>query len=218
MTQKKSCAAPLAIFICDPHDMIRAGLRKIIEEVAGVKVVGEAGTAPQAIQALRRDKPDVLVLEPFVPGFDGLEAAAWIRDNHWPTRVLVLSMEASPGQIRLARSMGVAGYLLKAAAPETLGIALRAVAGGTQYFCELVSGRLAALPEDDASIRPVLTGRQQQVLGLVVAGKTSRQIADVLGISVRTVESHRAAVMERLGVTDTVSLVRVALYLDLARQ
>jgi DNA-binding NarL/FixJ family response regulator len=182
-----------------------------------VVVVAEAGSVPQAIHVLRRNKPDVLVLEPFVPGCEALEAAAWIRDHRWRTRVLVLSMEASPRHVRLARGMGVAGYVLKAAAPETLGTALRALARGRGYFRGRVAVRPAGAPGAGAPIRPALTHRQREVLALVVAGRTSSGIAEVLGISVRTVESHRAAAMKRLGVTDSVSLVRMALHLGLVR-
>jgi len=200
---------PIRIMLVDDHAVLRSGLRLLLEREEGLEPVGEAGTAEDAIRALPRLRPDVVVLDIEMPGMGGLEGAGKIRERAPDARILFLSMHDQARDVRQAFDAGADGYLLKSAADEDLVRAVRAVAGGERYVHPSLGAVLAA----PASSGPLgeLTSREREVLRLLALGHTNQEIAESLIVSVRTVESHRAHVMTKLRVTTRAGLVRAAL-------
>jgi DNA-binding NarL/FixJ family response regulator len=206
---------PVRVVIADDHAMVRAGVRRLVEELAEVVVVGEAENGEQAMELAQRERPDIMLIDISMPGMNGLELAAWASKNLPDTRIVVLSMHAEDEYVLEALNAGAVAYLLKRSAPVELALAVRSVAAGGSYLGTAVSRQVV-----DAYMglraggtnppRAELTPRQREVLKLVAEGRTSRQIAAALGIGVRTVETHRAELMDRLGVRDTAGLVRYA--------
>jgi DNA-binding NarL/FixJ family response regulator len=206
---------PVRVVIADDHAMVRAGVRRLVEELAEVVVVGEAENGEQAMELAQRERPDIMLIDISMPGMNGLELAAWASKNLPDTRIVVLSMHAEDEYVLEALNAGAVAYLLKRSAPVELALAVRSVAAGGSYLGTAVSRQVV-----DAYMglraggtnppRAELTPRQREVLKLVAEGRTSRQIAAALGIGVRTVETHRAELMDRLGVRDIAGLVRYA--------
>jgi DNA-binding NarL/FixJ family response regulator len=203
------------IVIADDHALFRSGLRLLLESMPGVQVVGEAADGHEVLQAVERLHPRVVMMDIAMPGLNGLEATARIARKHPDTRVLVLSMHASEEYALRALRAGAAGYLLKDAGRAELELALAAVARGETYLSPVVSTHVLAdyrLRAGDA-VDPLsrLTPRQREVLQLVAEGATTKEIAVKLKLSVRTIETHRAELMRRIGADDVAGLVRFAI-------
>jgi len=178
-------------------------------------VVGEAADGNEAISRVGECLPDVLLIDIAMKGMDGLAAAAEIRRQHPAVRVVVLSMHADAEYVLQALQAGAAGYLIKDAAPIELELALRAVMRGESWLSpgvsrQVVDGYLARL-QGDRPADPALTPRQREILCCIAAGNGAKEIAFDLGISAKTVESHRAQIMERLGIHDVAGLTRYAI-------
>ena len=200
---------PVRILLVDDHAVLRAGLRLLLEREEGLEPVGEAGTAEEALRALPRLDPDVVVLDIEMPGMGGIQGAARIRERAPAARILVLSMHDQARDVRTAFEAGADGYLLKSAADEDLVRAIRAVASGECYVHPALGAALAAPPREGLLDR--LTAREREVLRLLALGHTNQEIAERLVVSVRTVESYRAHVMVKLRVSTRAGLVRAAL-------
>jgi two-component system response regulator NreC len=201
---------PVRILLVDDHAVLRSGLRLLLEREDGLEPVGEAATAEEALRALPRLTPDVVVMDLEMPGMGGLEGVERVRERAPEARVLVLSMHDQARDVRRAFDAGAHGYLPKAAADEDLVRAIRAVATGERYVHPSLGAALAA---PQAAEGPVdeLTDREREVLRLLALGHTNQEIAERLVVSVRTVESHRAHVMTKLRVSTRAGLVREAL-------
>jgi DNA-binding NarL/FixJ family response regulator len=203
------------ILLADDHALVRAGIRALLESLPGVEVVGETGDGLEAVEHVRRDPPDAILLDITLPAMNGLEAAARIAKLDVPTRVLMLSMHASPEYAARALAAGAAGYLNKDSAFEELATALEEILAGRRYLCRAIDARLVRQFERRASAGEseldALTSRQRQILQLVAEGLGTRQIAERLYLSVKTVESHRIQMMQRLGIFDVPGLVRFAI-------
>jgi DNA-binding NarL/FixJ family response regulator len=203
------------ILLADDHALVRAGIRALLESLPGVEVVGETGNGLEAVERVRRDPPDAILLDITLPGMNGLEAAARIAKLDVPTRVLMLSMHASPEYAARALAAGAAGYLNKDSAFEELATALAEIFAGRRYLCRAIDAGLVQQFERRAgtgeSELDALTPRQRQILQLVAEGQSTRQIAERLFLSVKTVETHRAQLMQRLGIFDIPGLVRFAI-------
>jgi DNA-binding NarL/FixJ family response regulator len=204
----------IRVLLADDHTLLRAGLRGLLERLPDVEVVGEAGDGDEALTLAESLRPDILLLDIGMPGMDGLEVAVRVMMLDVSVRVLFLSMHQSEDYVLQAMRVGAAGYLLKSSAVSELDVALHAVARGEMYLSPAVSNRVV----DDyvnrtvGAVDPlaVLTPRQREILQLVVEGQTSKEIATHLGLSFRTVETHRAQMMARLNVHDLPGLVRLA--------
>lgn len=203
------------ILLADDHALVRAGIRALLESLPGVEVVGETGDGIEAVEHVRRDPPDAILLDITLPGMNGLEAAARIAKLDVPTRVLMLSMHASAEYAARALAAGAAGYLNKDSAFDELATALEEILAGRRYLCRAIDAGLVQQFERRASNGEseldALTPRQRQILQLVVEGLGTRQIAERLFVSVKTVESHRIQMMHRLGIFDVPGLVRFAI-------
>ncbi|HCZ16374.1 MAG TPA: DNA-binding response regulator [Candidatus Accumulibacter sp.] len=205
----------IRVVLADDHVLVRAGIRSLLGAFVGVEVVGEAADGNEAISRVGECLPDVLLIDIAMKGMDGLAAAAEIRRQHPAVRVVVLSMHADAEYVLQALQAGAAGYLIKDAAPIELELALRAVMRGESWLSpgvsrQVVDGYLARL-QGDRPADPALTPRQREILCCIAAGNGAKEIAFDLGISAKTVESHRAQIMERLGIHDVAGLTRYAI-------
>jgi DNA-binding NarL/FixJ family response regulator len=203
------------ILLVDDHALVRAGIRALLKSLPGVEICGETGDGLEALARVRCDPPDVVLLDITLPGLNGLEVAAGIARLDVPTRVLMLSMHASPEYAARALTAGAVGYLNKDSAFDELAAALDAICSGRRYLCRaLDADRVQQLEEnsgDDPSGMTQLTPRQRQILQLIAESYGTRQIAERLFISVKTVETHRGQIMERLDIHDVPGLVRFAI-------
>jgi len=204
----------IRVLLADDHSLVRAGIRSLLGAMAEVAVVGEASSGEQAIELAQREQPDVVLMDIAMKGITGLEAAALMRERLPAVRVVILSMHAGEEYVLQALRAGAAGYLLKDAATGELELALRSVMRGESWLSpavsrQVVEGYVQRTGGDSAP--EVLTARQREVLRLVAGGKSTKEIAFLLNLSVKTVETHRAQIMDRLGIRDVAGLVRYAL-------
>lgn len=206
--------ASLRVLLVDDHTLVRAGIRSLLRDMEGIEVVGEAADGAEALAIAARERPDAVLLDIAMKGMSGLETAARFREMHPGVKVLILSMHASEEYVLQALRAGVVAYLIKDSATAELELALRSVARGETYLSPAISRqvvegyvqRVGAGAGDDP-----LTPRQREVLKRVAEGRSTKEIAFDLGLSVKTVETHRAQIMERLGIRDVAGLVRYAM-------
>jgi DNA-binding NarL/FixJ family response regulator len=207
---------PIRVVVADDHRLFRAGLRAILQDTAGIEVIGEATDGHEALAVTARERPDVLLLDISMPGMNGLETARRMADEFPEVRVVILSMHATEQYVAQALQAGAAGYLLKDAAPTELETALRAVARGETYLSPAVSRHVvtAYLHGTGQAPSPVekLTSRQREILQWIAEGKTTKEIARILGITGRTVETHRLHLMDRLDIHNIAGLVRYSIH------
>lgn len=201
----------MRVVLADDHTLVRAGIRSLLEAVAGVEVAGEAGDGREALLLVDRLRPHVAVLDIRLPAMNGLDVAARLAHTHPETRVLVLSMHANEEYVRQALHAGAAGYLLKDCSVTELELALRAVARGETYLSPPVSRLVVDDYLRHEAPPQALSLRQREVLQLIAEGHSTKEIAHRLGVSVKTAESHRFQIMSRLEIRDVPGLVRYAI-------
>ena len=209
----------IRVLIADDHALVRSGIRMVLETFAGVQVIGEALDGRMALDLIATLHPDVALLDIAMPGLNGIEAATRIGSEHPGTRVIMLSMHGGEAYVTQSFRAGAKGYLLKDATPVELELALRTVTRGETYLSPRVSGLLVDkfLRGDDITAGPLdaLTSRQREVLQLIAEGRSTKQIAAQLDVSIKTVESHRSTLMDRLRINDLAGLVRFAVRVGL---
>ena len=203
----------IRIALCDDHAVVRSGLRRILEAEPDLEVVGEAGSADEAVEVARDTRPDVFVMDLGLPDRSGIAATADVCATSPTTRVLVLTVHDDVAYLRRAFDAGAAGYLVKEAADVEMVQAVRQVAAGKQYVHPFLGAALLA--PDAATARPAgpggeLSEREVEVLTLIANGLTNAEIAERLYVSVRTVETHRAHIHQKLNVRTRAEIVRVA--------
>jgi two-component system, NarL family, response regulator NreC len=204
---------PTRVLIVDDHAVVRSGLRLVLEAEDDVEPVGEAGTAREAVFQNRALKPDVILLDVVMPDQSGLDVIPTLLHERPEAKVLVLSMQDDPQYVRQAFAAGASGYVLKEAADTEVVAAVREVANGGRYVHPELGARLVAA-ETEAAKRAEedpLSDREREVLRLLALGHTNQEIAKQLYISVRTAETHRAHIMQKLRLTSRAELVRHAL-------
>jgi DNA-binding NarL/FixJ family response regulator len=210
----QASSAPIRVLLADDHALVRAGMRSLLGAMSQVQVVAEAASGEEALQLAERERPDVVLMDIAMKGMTGLEAAARLRERTPEVRVVILSMHAGEEYVLQALRAGAVGYLLKDAATGELELALRSVMRGESWFSPAVSRQVVEGYVQRVGGEPaadVLTARQREVLRLVAGGKSTKEIAFDLNVSVKTIETHRAQIMERLGIRDVAGLVRYAL-------
>src|SRR5260370_22051190 len=228
MQDASSSTAMIRVLLADDHEILRQGLKMLLSLQPEMQVVGEARTGREAVAMTQELKPDVVVMDISMPDMDGLEACYLIRNQQPATQVLMLTMHESEEYFLQALRMGAAGYLVKKAAPTDLHMAINAIAQGGAFLYPGLAKALirayAASPSstpsalDDLQAKAsnlaqalhTLTHREMEVLRLVAEGRTNQEIADQLMLSIKTVQAHRANVMEKLGLRDITHLVRFA--------
>ena len=201
------------VLIVDDHAVVRSGLRLVLEAEDGIEPVGEAGTARDAIFEARSVKPDVILLDVVMPDQSGLEIIPTLLKENPDAKVLVLSMQDDPQYVREAFGAGASGYVLKEAADNEVVAAVREVAGGGRYVHPELGARLVAAETEERrrAEEDPLSERESEVLRLLALGHTNQEIAKQLFISVRTAETHRAHIMQKLGLSTRAELVRHAI-------
>ena len=206
---------PNRVLLVDDHALVRAGIRALIEMTDGIAaVVGEAGDGPEALRLIEALKPDLVLLDLAMPGIPGLEVLQQIRERFPEVRVIILTMHEAREYAIQALHAGAAGFIPKSAAASELKQAIQAVMQGKTHVSAMTTHeRAAAVAEEAASQRLLgkLTPRQREILMLIAEGKSTKQIAAILDISVKTVETHRAQLSERLNIRDVAGLVRFAI-------
>jgi len=206
-------ADPVRVVLCDDHGVVRSGLRLILEAADGIAVVGQAATGTEAIAMAAEVRPDVMVMDVGLPDISGIDATAHVLHASPGTRVLILTVHDDVAYLRGSFDAGAAGYLLKEAADVELVAAVRQVASGRQYVHPTMGAALLA-PEPGTGCLGgpggQLSDRETEVLRLVALGLTNPQIAEDLIVSVRTVETHRSHIYQKLDVSDRADLVRIA--------
>ncbi|HET7341836.1 MAG TPA: response regulator transcription factor [Methylomirabilota bacterium] len=209
----------IRVLVADDHALFRAGIRKLLQSFAGVEVVGEAADGHEALRLTAAQHPDVLLMDIGMPSLNGVDAAARLTRESARPRVIILSMHTGEEHVLRAIRAGAAGYLLKDATPAELETAVRAVARGETYLSPAISRYVVEdyVRRAGGEHGPLdrLTPRQREILQLIAEGNTTKAIAAKLGLSVKTVETHRAQLMERLDVRDLAALVRLAVRLGL---
>lgn len=203
----------IRVMLADDHTLIREGLRALLTSVPDISVIGEARTGREAVSAVRQLDPDVIVMDIAMPDLNGIEAARLIHAGHPAIRIVMLSMHSTAEHVYRALEAGAFGYLLKETAGDEVITAVRAVHAGKRYLCTALAGSV----RDSAAFAHVpgpvdsLSPREQQVLQMVVEGKTSSEIAHILCLSPKSVETYRTRLMKKLGVENIPSLVKFAL-------
>jgi DNA-binding NarL/FixJ family response regulator len=216
----------IRVLLADDHGLVRAGIRSLLESLDGIHVVAEAANGREALNLVASRRPDVALVDIAMAELNGLEACARIAREYPQTKVIILSMHANEEYVLQALKAGAAGYLLKDAYTNELEMAIKAVAGGETYLSPPVSKhvisnymrRLGSEESDDESPYNQLerlTPRQREILQLIAEGNTTQEIARTLNISVKTAETHRMQLMDRLGIHDIAGLVRFAIRVGL---
>lgn len=206
----------IRVLIAEDHLMVRAGIRALLEKAGDIHVMGEASNGQEAIDLVQEHIPDVLIMDIMMPRMNGIQAAEHIRELKLPTNILILSMYADAGFVHQALQCGVKGYVLKSSVSDELLWAVRAVANGKTYLSSPISEIVV-----ESAINPHASGkdndpisslspREKEVLQLIAEEHTSNEIASLLFISEKTVEKHRAKLMEKLSVRNLAGLVRLA--------
>lgn len=211
----------IRVLLADDHTLVRAGIKSLLGEIATVDVVAEAGSGQQAVELAATLNPDIVLMDVSMQDLGGLDAAEAILKKSPSTRVIMLSMYDAEEYVTRAFRVGASGYVLKDAAPEELEFALRAVIGGETYMSPRVSSRVVeryarrSVENRGETGLDLLSPRQIEILKAIAEGGSTKQIAFDLGVSVKTVETHRAQIMERLETRDIAGLVRFAVRVGL---
>jgi DNA-binding NarL/FixJ family response regulator len=206
----------IRVVLAEDHTLVRIGMRLLLESMPDVTVVGEASDGLEALRLIEQHRPDLVLMDLAMPGLSGLEAVRISRAQFHEVPILVVSMHTDEAYVHQALLAGAAGYLLKGSDKKELEMALRSICRGETYLTPAISRSVVAAltGKPDPSKRTpleMLTNRQQQVLRLVAEGSSTKQVAGKLGLSAKTVEAHRGAIMSRLGIHDLAGLVRFAI-------
>ena len=204
---------PVRVLIVDDHAVVRAGIRLLLEQEPDIEPVGEAGTGREAVFQARSLKPDVILMDVVMPDQTGLEVLPTLLHEQPEVKVMLLSMQDDPRYVREAFEAGASGYVLKEAADADVVAAIREVAAGGHYVHPELGARLVAAEsrERKRAEEDPLSDREHEVLRLLALGHTNQEIAKQLYISVRTAETHRAHIMQKLRLSTRAELVRYAL-------
>lgn len=212
MTQTHTAPATsprtVRVVIVDDHPMVAQGIQSVLESYAELEIVGTLNTGRAVVDQLEALDPDVILMDLNMPEMGGLTATELVLERRPGTRVLVLSMHDSPEYISSALSHGAMGYILKDVPTDEIKLAIDAVMRGEQYLCTGAAGSLEPKPGD---ARDALTGREQTILLQLAQGKSNKEVANDLDISVRTVETHRKNIKRKLGISSTAGLTRYAM-------
>ena len=208
----------IKVLLVEDHTIVRKGLRSLLEHEPGIEVAGEAEDGREAIKKVQQEQPDIVLMDISMPGLNGIEAARLIKKALPKTKVLMLSVHVSEEYVFQALRARASGYVIKKAAPAELIAAIRAVHRGELFITPTISGRIIQnfimnpkmISEKEEKLYN-LTSREREVLQLVAEGRTNRKIADLLHISIKTVQTHRASIMDKLGKNSTAELTQFAI-------
>jgi DNA-binding NarL/FixJ family response regulator len=205
----------IRLVLADDHPMIRAGFKTLLSQSNDIEIAGEAGNGQELIKVVGSVKPDVALIDVHMPGMSGLEALEKLHSSYPDIRFVVLTMHEEREYVQKALKAGAAGYLLKNIDRDELENAIRTVFKGGKYFSPEITSILADTIARPAEAGTEITPREKEVLQLVARGHSTKQIADQLGISIRTVETHRINMLKKLEVSNSAELIRKAFELGL---
>lgn len=217
---------PIRVMLADDHTLVRAGIHALLESMTGIQVVAEASDGHEALALIRTHQPDVVLMDIAMPDLNGLEATGRVVQEFPRVSVLILSMYTNEEYVMQALHAGAAGYLLKTGVTTELELAVRAVARGETYLSPAISKQVIAdylrrVRSNEDRLTPasspyqLLTPRQREILQLIAEGHTTKEIAQRLQVSVKTAETHRTQLMQRLDIHDVAGLVRYAMRIGL---
>lgn len=208
----------IKILLTDDHKLIRDGIQSLLEKTEDMVVIGSVSSGEEAINAAREDRPDVILMDILMGGMTGIEATRWIKESDPTIKIILVTMEISKEYVSAGIKSGVDGYLPKDVDKETLLQAIRSVYGGERFFNDAIMKLVfedfythEKVKSADKKLPNDLTKREFEVLALVASGKTNKELADVLFISIKTVETHKMHIMEKLGLRNSTELVRYAI-------
>jgi len=208
----------IKVLLVDDHQLIRDGIQSMLENTADLEVIGSVPSGEDSINQVRENRPDVILMDIMMGGMTGIEATRWVKDFDSTIKVILLTMEISRDYVSAGIKSGVDGYLPKDVDKETLLEALRTVYRGGRFFNDAIMKLVfedfyshEKLKSKDKKLPNDLTKREYEVLGLVAAGKTNKELAEGLFISTKTVETHKTHIMEKLGLKNTTELVKYAI-------
>ena len=211
----------IRIILVEDHGLVRAGMKALLQKIEGTEVVADMGDGLEAVKYVQTDTPDLILMDIAMPGLNGLDATARILKESPTTRVILLSMHANEEYLQQALQVGASGYLLKGAELAELELAIRTVAKGERYLTPAVAKYAidAYREKTEGPVGPLakLSMRQREILQLIAEGHTTKDIAQRLNLSVKTVETHRSQLMERLEIHDVPGLVRFAIGVGLVQ-
>jgi DNA-binding NarL/FixJ family response regulator len=210
-TAKSETTNEWTVVLIDDHSVVRAGLRHLLESTPAVRVVGEAATAADGVTRVAQLQPHLAILDITMPGASGLAIIGRLREVSHGTRVLILSMRADPEYVRESETLGAAGYVLKDDAAAELPDAIAALRRGERYVSDALAGGAAGGGAGGPVTDEPLTPREREVLKGIANGRTNKEVAQGLGISHRTVETHRENIMRKLGIHSVAGLTRYAI-------
>ncbi len=205
------------ILIADDHQLVREGIQSMLSDARHIEIVGQAPSGEEAINIARSTQPDIVLMDIIMPGMNGIEAARWIKEGNDSIRIIILTMEISKDYVSAAIKSGVDGYLPKNIGKETLLEAIRRVHSGERYFDDAIKKLIfekfyseEKVPKPKKGLPNQLTKRELEVLALLASGRSNKHIADALFISVKTVETHKAHILIKLGLNNNAELIRYA--------
>jgi DNA-binding NarL/FixJ family response regulator len=211
----------IRVLLIDDHELVRSGIRALLEKSEDIRVVGEAGEGHEGLACIKEVNPDVVLLDISLPGLNGLEVAAKARRDFPRLRIIFLSMHSNEEYVLQALKVGASGYVLKQASTKELELAVRAAKKGETFLSPAISNTVVSdymgrshrkkTKRPGANPYEVLTSRQREILQLIAEGFSTKEIAQKLSLSINTVEVHRANLMERLNIHDIAGLVRYAI-------
>ncbi|MEA2779513.1 MAG: hypothetical protein QOK29_1057 [Rhodospirillaceae bacterium] len=205
----------IQVLLADDHWLVRAGLRSLLTEFGGIEIVDEASDGREAIELVAKHQPQLVLMDIVMPGLGGVEATRRIVKEYPNVRVLILSMHIGEEYVLQALRAGASGYIYKGSPPRELELAIESVARGEIFLSPVISKHVIeaylSRAADQTSSLEQLTPRQREILQLIAEGHSSKQIAQILNASVKTIDSHRANIMERLGIHNVPGLVRYAI-------
>ncbi len=211
----------IRVLLIDDHELVRSGIKALLEKSEDIRVVGEAGEGHEALACIRETNPDVVLLDISLPGLNGLEVAAKARKESPRLRIVFLSMHSNEEYVLQALKIGASGYVLKQSSTRELELAVRSAKKGETFLSPAISNTVVSdymarlkggnVRKPGANPYEVLTSRQREILQLIAEGFSSKEIAQKLGLSINTIEVHRANLMDRLNIHDIAGLVRYAI-------
>ena len=203
------------IVLVDDHRLVRAGIRALLQQMDGIEVIGEAADGREGVEVTERLRPDVVLMDISMKGLNGIDATAQLRRRNSEVKIIMLSMHAAEEQVARALHAGANGYVVKDGAIEELETAIETALRGEVYLSPMLSrsvvDRLMRNSAGTPSPLSLLTPRQKEILQLIAEGRSTKEIAHLLSLSIKTVETHRAQLMQRVGIRDVPGLVRYAL-------
>ena len=210
---------PIRVVLADDHVLIRAGLRALLHSLPNIEVIGEASDGHEAVDVITRHQPDVVMMDIGMPGLNGVDSTRRIVKQFPRTRVIMLSMHANEEYVGQALEAGAMGYLLKGAEPAELELVFKAVMRGETYLSPTIAKQLVqdylSHRKEKVNLLPDLTARQREVLQLIAEGCSTKDIANKLKLSVKTIDTHRTELMHRLDIHEIAGLVRYAIRIGL---